>query len=594
MSPSLFLSTRRWAAALWLLVALAGWPAASWAQASAQPRVPVSHLYVMLSDAMGAVKAGDAAAAVSQLTRLKEDFTRIDTRDSDKGRLLGQQLEQAIARPTPEQLAQLSNALRAFEQEQNPVDHSAKRAEFKRKIVPALAQLEQAIAQASESDTSGLSPAYQRFNSAWVGGERVVRNTSLGHYGAIETAMALLRVAIETQPVNLDKVRLQAGLLRQAIDGYLSGQAMAAAQEPLQLADGLRLLREGLSAFQAQNLPEGQARLTRFIEIWPVIEGEVSTRAPELYSRVESQIPVVLAHGENPQQQQQLQGLINELAQIDPQAQYSAVDAMLILLREGLEALLIVMALVSALNAARQERGKRWIYGGVLAGLAASVLGALALQRLFPVATAGSHREMIEGVVGVCTVGMMLLVGAWLHSKSSLQAWNRYIQRHMGRALSTGSLLSLAGLSCLSVFREGAETILFYAGILPRIRTADFLTGIGLAALMLAVIAVLLLRTSYRLPIARMFKLLTWIIYALGFKILGVSLHALQLTGHLSMSPLQAGWLESPALGLYPTLETLSAQAVYLALIGAIRWTVARSQRALWSISEGRRAVSAN
>lgn len=562
--------------AAWL--ALAMLMAAPLAQAQdTASRLPVNHLFVTLSDAMGAAKKGDAPAAAAELLRLREDFNRLDARNSEKGQVLSQRLEEAITQPAPPQLAALSSALLAFEQEQNPVDYTTKRAEFKRRITPALQQLAQSIAGAGPGDAPALRAAYQRFNGVWLGSERVVRNTSMGHYGAIETALALMRVAIETEPLNLEKMRHQAGQLQQAIDSYHSGQAMAGSQEKFTLADGVRLLREGLSDFEAGRLPKGQDKLTRFIEIWPVIEGEVSTRAPDLYRRVESQVPVVLAHAAQPAQQQQLQALIDELAQIDPQARYTAIDAMLILLREGLEALLIVMALVSALNVARQDAGKKWIYGGVLAGLVASVLGAVALQRLFPVATAGSNREMIEGVVGVFTVLMMLMVGAWLHSKSSLQAWNRYIQRHMGRALTAGSLVSLFGLSFLSVFREGAETILFYAGILPKISAQDFLSGILMAVALLALIAVVLFRTSYRLPIARMFKVLTWVIYALGFKILGVSLHALQLTGHLRMTSLQAPWLESPALGLYPTRETLLAQAVYIVVIVAIQVVISRS-----------------
>lgn len=548
-----------------------------WAQSGEREALLLNHLYITLSDAMGASKNDDAKGAAASLERLRADFERIESRQSEKGRLVEQRLEQAIAQPNSQQLAALSNALLAFEREQNPVDYSTKRADFKRKITPAYLQLERAIAQSSADDTSALVPAYRRFNGIWVSSERIVRSTSIGHYGTIETAMALLRVAIETQPVDLGKVRHQSNRLKQAIDDYNAGASAAAADNELKLSDGLQLLREGLAAFESKNLPEGQARLTRFIEIWPVIEGEVSTRAPGLYSRVENQIPVVVAHGESPAQLKQLQALINELAQIDPQAQYSAIDAMLILLREGLEALLIVMALLSALNVARQESGKRWIYSGVLTGILASVLSALALQRLFPIATAGSNREMIEGVVGVFTVLMMVAVGAWLHSKSSLQAWNRYLKRHMGRALTTGSLVSLFGLSFLSVFREGAETILFYAGILPRIDTGDFLTGIGTATAILAVIAVVLFRTSYRLPIARMFKILTWVIYALGFKILGVSLHALQLTGYLRMTSLQTAGLESSTLGLYPTLETLAAQAVYLAVIALIQIVVSKS-----------------
>ena len=69
---------------------------------------------------------------------------------------------------------------------------------------------------------------------------------------------------------------------------------------------------------------------------------------------------------------------------------------------------------------------------------------------------------------------MILTIGAWLHSKSSLNAWQAYIKKHMNKALTTGSFISLFALSFLSVFREGAETILFYVGILPNISTESF------------------------------------------------------------------------------------------------------------------------
>ena len=187
----------------------------------------------------------------------------------------------------------------------------------------------------------------------------------------------------------------------------------------------------------------------------------------------------------------------------------------------------------------------------------------------------------MEGFIGLFVVVMMLMVGTWLHSKSSLQSWNAYIAKHMGKALTTGSLVSLFGLSFLSVFREGAETIVFYAGILPKISMNDFLTGIFAALLVLAVLAVVLLKTSIKLPIAKLFKVLTWVIYALGFKILGISLHALQLTGYLSLTSLQNQWLENSDLGIFATVETFSAQAIYVLIILAIQWYLKRDARVL-------------
>ncbi len=570
---------------LFCLLILTAMPVHSYAQtandasntASAGKRVPMSHLYIALSDAMAASKAGQTEQAKKQLIDLQTEWNNISERQNAKGQAANQALTQAIENPNAEQLSALSNALYAFEQEQNPVDYSAKRQAFKKQILPALAQLEQAITQAQPSDTAALSTAYQQFNAAWLGNERVVRNTSMGHYGQIETAMALMRVALETAPLDLDKVRLQSQNLKSAIDSYNRGETVATQASAYDFNGGVQLLRDGLTAFESGQIAQGQEKLTTFIQIWPNIEGEVSTRNPSLYNRVESQIPVILAHGEATGQQGALKGLIGELEQINPQAQYGAMDAMLILLREGVEALLIVIALVSALNVAQQPQGKKWIYAGVVAGLIASVLGALALQRLFPAVSAGASREKIEGLVGIAAVIMMLMVGAWLHSKSSIQSWNAYIKKHMGKALSTGSLISLFGLSFLAVFREGAETIIFYAGILPNISTNALLSGIGMALLVLAILAWLMAKTSVKLPVAKVFRVLTWLIYALGFKILGISIHALQLTGLLPLTALNAPWLQSNALGIYPTVETLLAQGLYLTVIVVIQRVIHRN-----------------
>ncbi|MCE1161267.1 MAG: hypothetical protein LWW74_08740, partial [Burkholderiales bacterium] len=125
------------------------------------------------------------------------------------------------------------------------------------------------------------------------------------------------------------------------------------------------------------------------------------------------------------------------------------------------------------------------------------------------------------------------------------------------------------------------ETIIFYAGILPKISMNDFLTGIFAALLVLAILAMVLLKTSIKLPIARLFKVLTWVIYALGFKILGISLHALQLTGYLPLTSLQNQWLENSDLGIFATVETFSAQAIYVLIILAIQWYLKRDARIL-------------
>ena len=554
---------------------------ATQASQPASKKLNLSPIFINLSDAMAAIKANDASKAKGTLLQIQTAFDAIDAtaKNSTLGQQTSQAIGQAISNPTEANLSAVSNALYAFEKEQNPVDYSTKRKEFAKKMVPAYDNLNQVIQRAAPTDVEALRAAYNQFNAVWLGNERVVRNTSMGHYGKIETPMALMRVAIETQPINMAQIKTQSAALKDAIDSYNKGDVAAVqTTQTVTLADSIQLLRDGLQAFKTNDAATGQAKLGEFISIWPTVEGDVRTRNPSLYNRVESQIPLVMAKGQDPKQQQTLQSIINELAAINPTAQYTAVDSMLILLREGLEALLIVISLLSALTAAKQVKAKKWVYAGVAFGLLASIAGAMALQLLFPAVTSAANREMFEGVIGIVAVIMMIGIGAWLHSKSSVQSWNAYIKRHMGQAMTAGSFASLFGLSFLSVFREGAETILFYVGILPNISMSNFLTGIGLAVVALAAVAWVMLRTSVKLPIPQLFKLLTWVIYLLGFKILGVSLHALQLTGYLPMTAMsRLPAIES--LGFYPTLQTFLAQIGYIVILIAINLWMKNHQR---------------
>ena len=536
----------------------------------AQAAANTSPLYIELSDAMSAVKQNNPAAAAPHLQTLKEQFSALDNHDSPAGQKVSSALDAAIANADEARLETLSRALYTFEKEQNPVDYDAARQTFAKRVMPVYDQLNAAVVAHNLEDVQTI---YKRFNSTWTLNEKIVRETSLGHYGQIENAMAFLRVAMLAEPPNYPEMEKQAKLLGDSLNDFKAGnilQPQVASDAPQTLPDGIKLLEKSLSALESGDNDSASSAIGTFIQQWPIFEGAVQTRDGALYTRVESELPVIMSKGSEPANIARLQALVDDLKAIDTSASYGIIDAMLVLLREGVEALLVVMALIAALNAARQPRAKRWVYGGAVLGLVASIIGAIALQRLFPtLAAAGTNREILEGAVGVVAVIMMLFIGAWLHSKSSIEGWKKFVDKQVAQALATGSLLSMMLLSFLAVFREGAETILFYVGMLPQIATGDLLTGIGLAVALLVVIAVLMNQSSLRLPMHLMFKVMTWLIYALGFKILGVSIHALQLTKMLPTHSVD--FLPSlPAIGFYPNWESIAAQAFYLALIPLI------------------------
>ncbi|MEH8033524.1 FTR1 family protein [Gallibacterium anatis] len=541
--------------------------------ATAEQKINLSPLFIQLSDAMSAVKENNTLQAKQDLNAIQEQFIAIEQHNSSAGKNVLLSLSDALNNTDIEHLNQLSVALLAFDKEQHPLDIAQQKQRFKKRIVPAFEHWQQVVTENKLSpDIEQLKQQYRLFNGIWTKNERLVRDVDMAYYGKIETALALLRVAIETEPLDYQRIESNTAKIAAQFDDFVSGKKAEAVTTNYQLNDGINLLREGLQAFEQQDNATAQEKLTTFIEIWPSIEGEVSTRNGSLYSKVESQVPVILAKGSEAKYQTELKKIITQLAEINPSAGYSAIDAMLILLREGLEALLVVMALVSALRVANRPQGYKWVWSGVVSGLVLSLVAAFALHRLFPSASSGTNREIIEGAVGIVAVLMILTIGAWLHSKSSLNAWQAYIKKHMNKALTTGSFISLFALSFLSVFREGAETILFYVGILPNISTESFALGVGIAVILLAILAVVILKSSVKLPVPTMFKILTWVLYILGFKILGVSVHALQLTAVLPTTIIDIlpniEWL-----GFYATLQTIIAQLVYIALILLLqRW----------------------
>lgn len=264
--------------------------------------------------------------------------------------------------------------------------------------------------------------------------------------------------------------------------------------------------------------------------------------------------------------QKQLKDFKQQIQLVQGDQNYSMWDAALILLREGLEALLIILALVAFLKKSEQEHMAKWIYIGAGVGIGLSAVAAILMSTFFNSDTVASSREMIEGYIGLAAAAMMIGVGIWMHSKSSIKSWNAYISKQMNHAMSKQSVWAMAAISFLSVFREGAETLIFYAGIAPKMSTSQFALGIAIAVGILAVVAFVLLKVSDKIPVHRFFAVATVLIYVLAFKIIGVSIHTLQLTDRMSTSVI-SGLPVYPQIGFYPTWETIAGQFILLLLV---------------------------
>ena len=523
-----------------------------------------SRLYIKITDAATAVKNNRQDDAKKLFSEIKEEFKKVKNSDSVQGKKVQELLNKEKNTLTEDDLRQVTAALLSFEKEQNPVNDEEEKKNFKSRMYPALDVLEKAI---QSKNVEQMKKEYLKFNGVWTRNESFIRSRSVSYYGKVETAMSFLRSSMEVEPFDYENTMNSFNDLKSSIQDYLDGKKMENnVSGTVTLKEAVDMLKDALEAFKNGDKTKGQSKVKEFIQVWPTVEGDVSTRNSALYTKVETQTPIIMVKGTEKQYQDQLQGLITELSQIDTKAKYTFIDAMFILLREGVEALLIVLALVSSLKAANQKKGLRWVYAGAAAGILASVVIAFILQALFPAVSSGTNREILEGFVGIFAVVMMIGIGFWLHSKSSLKSWKNYIDRKMDVVLSTGSFISMFVLSFLAVFREGAETILFYVGILPLISLQNLITGVVSAILILIVIALVLIYASSKIKIHQVFFILTWTIYFLAFKMLGTSIHMLQVVGILPLHVIH--FIPTvEVLGIYANIEVFISQLILIIII---------------------------
>ena len=258
-----------------------------------------------------------------------------------------------------------------------------------------------------------------------------------------------------------------------------------------------------------------------------------------------------------------LNGLFDDAeAALAPSASSTAstfLGAFTILLREGLEALLIVVAMIAFLRKADRSEVLPYVHGGWAGALVAGLLTWVVAT--YAIGISGASRELTEGFGSLFAAVALLSVGIWMHGKAQADQWQRYIREKMTHALSGRSAWFLFGLAFVVVYREVFETILFYAALWTQGNGSALLAGAGAAVAILAVIAWAMLRYSRQLPIAKFFAYSSWLMAGLTVVLAGKGVAALQEAGIIDIAPIA----EAPRLsilGLFPTWQSIIAQLV--------------------------------
>lgn len=241
-----------------------------------------------------------------------------------------------------------------------------------------------------------------------------------------------------------------------------------------------------------------------------------------------------------------------------------------ILLREGLEALIIVVAIVSYLIQSGNKNRLNIAYSALFAGVFLSFVTAFLIYYFFR-AYAGQFRELLEGITFLIAVVLLIYVGFWMLHKARDKKWATALKTGAMDAISKNSAKTLWITVFLAVFREGAETVLFYQALLFDASTsADFsaiFAGLGVAMIVLIALYFLLKAGAVRIPIKLFFKVTSYVIFYMCFVFTGKGIAELIEGKIITPTIITQEFKPITWLGVYPYYETLIPQFLVLIIL---------------------------
>ncbi len=341
-------------------------------------------------------------------------------------------------------------------------------------------------------------------------------------------------------------------------------------------AGGLALARarlaESVKVYESGNARRATSlALSAYLDGFEPVEPALRAQDSELLGRIESamghyrsQIAAGVAPDIVAAEAQALTKLFDQtetaLASVNDSSS-AFLGAFTILVREGVEALLVVVAMIGFLRKVERKDALRYVHAGWIAAL---VLGVVtwAVAAYF-IDISGANRELTEGFSSLFAAVVLLGVGIWMHGKSLAGQWQTYLKERLSAALGRGSAIFLFMLAFVAVYREVFETILFYIALWTRGNGSAILGGLIAGVAVLAVIAFVLLRTSRRLPIGTFFAWSSALIALLAIVLTGKGVAALQEAGLLPVIAVNAPRIDW--LGVYPSAIGLSLQLAVVA-----------------------------
>jgi high-affinity iron transporter len=286
-------------------------------------------------------------------------------------------------------------------------------------------------------------------------------------------------------------------------------------------------------------------------------------------------------------QQLDIEAKLDQAAQMlassdDFSGYYAFLNSALIILREGLEAALILAAIIAMLRVMGSPHAVRYIHFGWILALIAGALTWLAAQTVLTFS--GQHRESMEGFISIFAAVALFYVGYWLHTRTEAKRWQAFIQDKVQSVLSSRSIFGLVGISFFAVYREAFEVVLFYQALWLQNENSHnaILGGFGAGVVALLAATFAIFKLGLRMPLKYFFGATGTLLYIMAFIFAGTGVNQLQAAGWIPATPLNFP-PAVPLLGIYPTMETLAAQGVLLCIFIAT---------SLWMSLERKRAVA--
>ncbi len=345
-------------------------------------------------------------------------------------------------------------------------------------------------------------------------------------------------------------------ILAKSLELYKKGNKEEAYKAALDAYfEGFEMVEPGLALKDRDMTLKIETEFSKFREA--VKEGEPIEKVDNLYREITNELSRASLILESGKPVDKLLSFTNSLA---------------IMLREGLEAVLIIAAVMAFLSAAGTRNVIKYVHLGWILALIAGLITWVLARTIITIS--GANREIIEGVTSLVAAAVLFYVSYWLITKIEVRKWKEYIQGKVQKAMSKKSLFALASVSFFAVYREAFETVLFYQALWYQAENSKdaILWGLIVGVLLLVVIVFAIFRLAVRIPLKYFFTVTSVFLYLLCFILLGKGIRGFQEAGIIGIKSINF-IPHVDMLGIYPTVETLIPQAILIiALFVALIW----------------------